>query len=785
MNLWTTLILLVLVAAGVVFWLVAPSRQLDLDDEPTSVQPETKYVFDPHPQESDLARLRFERRDKPAIVLEQTEPKDGAFGRGEWRMLEPVEASCESWVISSFVRFFSHAESARRFEPGDSDGVSAAEAGLEPPTAVVTLVDKKDAEFKLEIGGKVAMSDATYVRVAGQSTIHLVNRDFEPQLEKGVNDFRTKRVLPTLTNDAKKLEIKHDGRAYVFSRGDDDQWVVDSPVKDHADAAKIRTLLGKISNLRVVEFLEGTPEALSKYGFDRPFVEIRVTTETKRELPPEQPDPSTQPAEPTFETVTETYALAIGGGADLDLQNRFIRLIDEPWVGTILSSTATGVVPDLSQLRDPNVTRVKAADVTRLEYTTGGESAVLEKVDNQWQGTGDLSDLDAGAVAGLLQAVEDLKAIDYVDNPQDLSKLGLDPPRAVLKMTVAGSVTPITLRVGVKTESGLNAYAQLEGRDTVHVIPAAQSDQLVIAPISLRSREIFRFRSDEIREVDIQRGEIHYTLAREDEQWNMTEPAGAPVDPSGIREVTTDLSNLRAARVVGKGDDQAFGLNEPAVTIRFTVQKTPTPPPSTQSTQPASAPELSEHTLVVAQKNNTTYCRKDDDPYIFELDSTIFKVFTQEMIKRGLFEFVPADVVGFQVEAPGGTLDLTKEDGEWKYTPDPYVELSQKRVNDFVTELSKLRVDSWVKYNDADLDAGGLLNAPVTVIIRHKDDSTTTLKIGQEQPGQFPRTCGWVETKRVFRLRDADARKILRNLDDYIKSEIRETPTLPTFPTPP
>ena len=73
----------------------------------------------------------------------------------------------------------------------------------------------------------------------------------------------------------------------------------------------------------------------------------------------------------------------------------------------------------------------------------------------------------------------------------------------------------------------------------------------------------------------------------------------------------------------------------------------------------------------------------------------------------------------------------------------------------------------------------GRATAPVTVVIRLKGELEITLKIGQEQRGALPRVVGWVEKQSVFRLRAADAEKMLRGLDEYIKTEFAEPPPLP------
>jgi hypothetical protein len=201
--------------------------------------------------------------------------------------------------------------------------------------------------------------------------------------------------------------------------------------------------------------------------------------------------------------------------------------------------------------------------------------------------------------------------------------------------------------------------------------------------------------------------------------------------------------------------------------------------PTTQATQPATQPaqptvEPVEHTLFVGRKGDKTYARFDEVPYVFELDETVYNVLTGELIDRGLFDVAGEDVTYLKIEAPGGTVEFEHDGEQWIYPPDKFLRLSQKNVGDFVKELAELRVKAYMAYRDGDLARYGLEDAPVTVTMRLKDESAITLKVDQVRPGELPRKAAWVEQQRVFLLRPAEAEKLMRGLDYYVKKEAPE-----------
>ncbi|MFQ5807094.1 MAG: DUF4340 domain-containing protein, partial [Phycisphaerae bacterium] len=675
-------------------------------------------------------------------------------------------------------------EYERSFLPGADGGLSRAEAGLEPPVATFTLTDKEGKEYRFAIGKQAALSNDTYVRVAGKDEIFVVGRDMSRDVKREVNEYRAKNIMKFTAGDARHVRINYDDKTYDFTRGPGNEWVINEPVKTYGRADKVKALASALRAVRVKEFVDDAPETLGAYGLDSPFLTINVTTE-KKELIVEEPeesedtkDPTTQPIEPRFEVVTKTHALTVGDFADLKSETRYIKLPDQPWVASATTQQLDKLIPKLPDIRDPSVTRVKADAVTRVEITLDGTSTALEKRGGKWQGTGDLAELDAQAVSKLLTAFEDVRAIDYIDDPQELARYGLDQPRASLVVTTTGAVEPVSLRIGADTASGRNTYVQVAGQSSVMVISADRAAELAVKPISLRSRVITSGKPEQVKRVSVERGDKRYAFERKEDgkRWHMLEPEDAPPDPAAVREVVNDVSRLRARQVVAKGDDESYGLTTPTVTIRFVMEEPVEGPPPAADTQPTTqatqpAVELVEHTLLVGRKKGKTYARIDDVPYVFELDESHWSVMTQELIRRGLFDIEGEDVAYLKIEAPGGTVEFQRENNQWTYPPDKYLKLSQKKVGDFVKELAELRVKAYIAYREGDLTEYGLENAPVTVTLRLKDESTITLKVDQVRRGELPRKAAWVEKQRIFLLRQAEAEKLMRGLDYYVRPE--------------
>jgi len=774
MNFKTTGLLVGLLVIVGVIWLFFPHKQAAEPGAATAPPPteELKSVFDPQPRDDEIARVEIERPGQPRMVFERV-PSDGApKASNEWNMVEPLTVPADGNKVMGLVRSLSSLQYRARFEPGAGGQLSAAEAGLEPPQATICFIDKESKPYKLEIGKKAVMSSDTYVRLAGSGSILVTTRDLRPQWDKSVKDYRATQLVRFKPDEAVRLQIEHEGKTYEFSRSPEGDWVIDAPVRAYADRTRIRDkLLTPLSTLHAAEFLDQTSESPAVYGLDEPFLTIAVTTEKKRQVTAQQEteageDAQTQPAEPKYETATECYRLTIGGFADLKSERRYAAIEQVPGLAVVQQSTVNNLIPKLNELRDPRVTRLKAADINAVQLTVGEATVDLKKINGQWQSGGELAALEIEAVNDLIDALANLSAINYVDQPEDPAQYGLDQPRAVLTVTATGLVTPITLRVGNQTASGRNQYIQREGDPTVLVVSQAQAARLAVDPLTLRSREVFTFPQEQLSRLEVQRGTIRYVLVRQAGEWKFSEPPDAPVEIGAVQALVNDLSRLRGSKVAAKNADARYGLDEPAVTIQMELIEAGQTEPPAESVEPA----VQGHVLRVTLKDNKPYARKDDDPYIYELDETVYRVMTAELIDTRLFTFKPEEVTAVRIAAPGGTLELLRQGEVWKYGPDPFVELSQKKVQDFVRDLAQMRAESYLAYRNGDLAAAGLLDPPASVTLRLVSGQELVIHMTPARPGELPRRAALVADQRIFLMRQADCEKLLRGLDQYLES---------------
>ena len=195
MNFKTTILLLALLIIVGAVWLFFPKRRSTRGarlhrrrSAPTNRNPSSTR----RPRTINSCASRSRGPASRAWCSSASRRKCPAPMTGAWSSRSRLPADGNKLV--GLIRTLTGLQAKPAVPEGSKSTLSAADAGLEPPAMTLTLADKEGKQYKLEIGRKAAMSNDTYLRVAGQPTIQLTMRDLRPQFDKDAKDFRALRL---------------------------------------------------------------------------------------------------------------------------------------------------------------------------------------------------------------------------------------------------------------------------------------------------------------------------------------------------------------------------------------------------------------------------------------------------------------------------------------------------------------------------------------------------------------------------------------------------------------
>ncbi len=172
----------------------------------------------------------------------------GKNNQNEWQILKPRPLRADGLQVDDLVRKLKDAkmdtsgseEDAKKAIAGFSIGMRVAQAAVTDATGTQQIEIRKDKDKNY------------YARSSAVEGIYKVTSDIGDGLDKGIDDFRSKKLFDFGFNDPSKLEIHH-GTAQATYQKSGEKWM--SGAKQ-MDAPSIQSLVDKLRDLTSTKFLD-------------------------------------------------------------------------------------------------------------------------------------------------------------------------------------------------------------------------------------------------------------------------------------------------------------------------------------------------------------------------------------------------------------------------------------------------------------------------------------------------------------------------------------------------
>lgn len=700
----------------------------------------------------DVVKVVCRRKGAEEWVFEK-QAKAAGDGQAVWRMTSPLEFECVRWEVEKFGNQLGSLKYEISYKPGEPGAVSAEQAGLDPPEAVVTLTDADDKSVTMQIG-KPASSRETYVSLAGSDVIYLGKNDLRHLIKEEPFEYRDKQLWDFASQDVTRVEVVDRAEpqapvTYVLRR-DGDHWMMEAPVTARAANKKIDDMLGTMGRIRAVAWQDDRQEMLPVYGLDPAALIVRATVE--KEVPIEAKDANEQTSEPEMsperpdeeehktETKVTVYELQFSNQSPIGEDTKtYMRADDESLVATVMKSTVDKFKPKMAEWRDMDVTPVATANATRIELSTGEGSATFIKEGDNWTFESDGAKAEGAAVEELLKAVDNLVAVAFVDEQApDLHAYGLDAPRAAVRLTIPGVEGVESISVGDYTDAATKRLVYVR-RNEFNSIAKVRAEDVaaIIRPLDVyKDRTVLDVPADRIERIALstpvagESGKGQVAFERSDDTWTMVEPVSSPARGEALGKLAQSLADLRAQQVVATAAEaSAYGLDDPSATVTLTYQppteyrietsesaespsaegKSETPSQGPETGAPIEeqpAPQTVE--LWLAEHEGNCFVRRADGDLIYRVDRSLYDQLTAEYHTDRIFDFDETRVYRLIIRNGDQTHSFEKREGTWVYEPEPDLPLDPKKLQNLVSQLKDLRTKRYVRYHAEDLSPYGL-----------------------------------------------------------------------------
>jgi len=237
------------------------------------------FLFERHRPTSDESAaatekvlLDFERDDVAGIVIDRAAIRVRLEKVGEeWRLREPLDFPADTSVVSSTLGSLTNLTADRRLA---ADETNPADYGLEQPGILVTLRMADGSERIIAVGDELPLGSKRALRVDGREEVTIAAGWFTSDLERKVDDWRSREVAEMLEDDVASIDIEF-GTDSIRAVRLEDHWQLLRPLEDLGDGDHLGSLISDLASMRIVEFLDDLADP-SELGLDVPENEITI-----------------------------------------------------------------------------------------------------------------------------------------------------------------------------------------------------------------------------------------------------------------------------------------------------------------------------------------------------------------------------------------------------------------------------------------------------------------------------------------------------------------------------
>jgi len=251
---FATFVLLVLV--GALYW-SGHHKPAEESTKASADTPPTILKLD----EAAVAGLELRNKNAEPIVLTRN-------SSGAWQIAQPKPLSADQSAVSGVISTLSSLDSERLLvNKLDNKASDLKPYGLDQPAVEIDVTEKDNKTQRLLIGDETPTGSAVYAMLAGDPRIFTMASYLKTSLDKGLDDFRNKKLFDIGFGDPARIEMRSGAKAYFLSKGGPDWWSNGKKM----DAASVEDFISKLRDLTASKFVES--------GFANPAIEITVTSD--------------------------------------------------------------------------------------------------------------------------------------------------------------------------------------------------------------------------------------------------------------------------------------------------------------------------------------------------------------------------------------------------------------------------------------------------------------------------------------------------------------------------
>jgi hypothetical protein len=216
--------------------------------------------------------------------------------------------------------------------------------------------------------------------------------------------------------------------------------------------------------------------------------------------------------------------------------------------------------------------------------------------------------------------------------------------------------------VGRTTPVGYNAFARVEGRDEISLVPLLLHTGIRKSVFDFRDKQLFDVDTAHVTGMWIDIGSRQVRLERRGDSWEITAPVRTRADPDQALSLAAALNSLQALEFYEDPVVDGDGTDAPSLAFRVQVGDEP-------------APVGFRLGRSVGQPGTGVYLRRDGDGLVVKVDESVHGRFGKDLSDlrdKRLFHCDADDMARVSFERADGTaFALVRASDGWTLDPPP------------------------------------------------------------------------------------------------------------------
>src|SRR5581483_43815 len=260
-----TLIVAAIVLAaltGFLYW----SNHHPPGEEPSKTSTETAPAI-LKLDENAITKLELKKKDSEPVVL----AKSGS----DWQIIAPKTYRADQNAVSGVATALASLNSERLVEDKAADLKTF---GLDNPSLEVDLTEKDSKSQKLLLGDDAPASGGVYAMLGGDPRVFTIASYTKTNIDKSLDDFRDKRLLPVNADKVSRVELIRKGSDIEFGRNKD-EWQILKPSPMRADGTQVGDLVRQLTEAKM-DLSASDKDAAAQFSKGAPLATAKVTDES-------------------------------------------------------------------------------------------------------------------------------------------------------------------------------------------------------------------------------------------------------------------------------------------------------------------------------------------------------------------------------------------------------------------------------------------------------------------------------------------------------------------------